>query len=94
MLKEKEFIEFLRRDPKITSEKAIKSRISKLYDAENILGMTADLIVQSDSLMHKSLITLREHEDISHSVRQNALRKYYEFKNGKIFPKLKEYERK
>lgn len=83
---------FLRNDPKINSDKGIKSRISKLKNAESILGKDADAIVQSDSLMYDSLRTLGEHEDTRHSVRQNALRKYYEFRNGKPFPKLKEFK--
>ena len=91
-MNENEFRFFLENDPKITSENAVKSRIAKLKDAEKILCHDADLIVQSDDLMYQSLQILREHEDITHSLRQNALRKYYKFRNGKEFPKLHDYK--
>ena len=86
------FRSFLEEDPEISSEKAITSRISKLADAEKILGRDVDEIVESDDLMYASLTELRNHENIAHSPRQNALRKYYAFKTGKEFPRLKGYE--
>ncbi|MBQ6566409.1 MAG: hypothetical protein IJL80_05085 [Treponema sp.] len=85
------FRSFLEEDPSITSEKAIASRILKLADAEKILGRDVDEIVESDDLMYASLTELRNHEDIAHSPRQNALRKYYTFRTGKEFSRLKGY---
>ena len=86
------FRSFLEEDPEISSEKAIASRILKLEDAEKILGRDADEIVESDDLMYASLTEIRNHEDTAHNPRQNAMRKYYAFRTGKEFPRLKDYE--
>ena len=87
-MQEAAFRIFLENDKNITSEKARKSRIAKLKDAEKILGKDADSIVRDDEEMRRALIELRGYEDVAHSVRQNALRKYYKFINGTEFPKL------
>jgi len=92
-MKETEFRDFLQNDKSIKSAKAIESRIAKLKDAENILCLDAEEIVQSDDLMFESLNKLKLHEDTAHGVRQNALRKYYNFRNHKDFPKIEVYKK-
>ena len=43
-------------------------------------------------MMYWALIKLQEIDDPAHTPRQNALRKYYAFKNGKEFPRLNKYQ--
>ncbi len=90
---ENAFREFLYDDPNIKSDKAVASRLSKARKAEEILGMDFDYIVSSDDLMYDSLVILRQSEKPANGVLQNALRKYYIFKNGKEFPRLNSYRR-
>ena len=90
---ERQFEVFLRNDPQIISEKAVASRMSKARKAEAILGRDLDIIVRVDHDMYDALIKLRANEDNTHSPMQNALRKYYIFKNGKEFPQLRYYHR-
>lgn len=90
---ESEFKKFLCNDPGIKSEKAIASRMVKARKAEEILGRSLDTIVNADDDMYDALIKLRANEDPTHSLMQNALRKYYIFKNGKEYPQLRYYRR-
>lgn len=41
--------------------------------------------------MYYALIRLQEIDDPAHAPRQNALRKYYNFKNGKEFSRLNKF---
>mgnify|MGYP001024231065 FL=1 len=52
-----------------------------------------DSIVADDDKMYDSLVELQKHEDPKHNPMQNAVRKYYIFKNGKEFPQLRYYKR-
>ncbi len=81
----------LEEDENNLSEKGINSRISKGKKAEEILGMDFDTVVSSDSTMLSALETLQKYEDPSHNPMQNALRKYYIFRNGKEFPRKKDF---
>ena len=45
----------------ITSEKAIRSRISKGKTVEEILGESMDIIVKDDYKMYKALLRLKQH---------------------------------
>ena len=92
-MKEKEFEGFLNKDPARLTAKAVASRMSKARKAEGILRRSLDEVVDSDDLMYESLVTLRKNEDPAHSPMQNALRKYYIFKNDKEFPQLRYYRR-
>ena len=76
------------------TEKSVASRMTKAKKAENILESSFDLIVADDKKMYDALIELQKHEDPAHNLMQNALRKYYIFKNGKEFPQKKEYREK
>lgn len=90
---ENNFESFLHNDPKIRSDKAVASRMVRARKAEGILGMSLDTVVASDDTMYDALIKLRQcqNEVSTHSPMQNALRKYYIFKNGKEFPRLLHY---
>lgn len=88
------FEKFLTNQEVNLTEKAIKSRMTKARKAETILNASLDIIVASDDLMFDSLIILKENENPKHSPMQNAVRKYYVFKNEKAFPQLRYYKRR
>lgn len=90
---EKQFELFLLNDPQIRSEKAVASRMAKARKAEDIIGESLDTIVNADDAMYDALLKLRANEDPAHSPMQNALRKYYIFKNSREFPQLRYYHR-
>ena len=90
---ESDFRMFLSNDPKIGSDKAVASRMVKARKAEEVLGMSLDSVVALDDRMYDALVKLRQNEDPAHSPMQNALRKYYIFKNSKEFPQLRYYHR-
>ena len=88
-----DFRRFLENSRQFT-DKAISSRISKANKAEKILGYSLDVAVSDDDRMYDTLIALQPHEDPKHNPMQNAVRKYYIYKNGKEFPQLRHYNRK
>lgn len=88
---ENEFYVFLLSEKTISSEKAIRSRMSKARKAERILNLTLDAIVTDDDLMYESLTILSQHEDPAHAPMQNALRKYYKFINNREFPRMRNF---
>ena len=49
-------------------------------------------LVSDDNEMYQALIKLQEVDNPAHTPRQNALRKYYLFKNGKEFPRLNKFK--
>ena len=53
-----------------------------------------DEVVSDDNEMFRALIKLQEVDNPAHTPRQNALRKYYTFKNGKEFPRLNKFQLK
>lgn len=65
------------------SEKSIQSRLSKLKSVETEVGQDAERLVSSDQTMVAALTKLKPHDH--HGVKANALRKYYEYKNGRQF---------
>ena len=67
------------------STNGINTRKSKAKDL--------DVIVSDDEEMYKAIIKLQKVDDPAHTPRQNALRKYYKFRNGKEFPRIVDYER-
>lgn len=90
---EREFEVFLYADPQIKSDKAVTSRMARARKAERILNSSLDTVAASDDLTYDSLITLKQHENPRNAPLSNALRKYYIFRNGKEFPKLRFYRR-
>lgn len=93
-MREKEFEEFLRADGAIRSKiKAITSRVSKARQIERELAVSLDEITANDCATYELLLRIkREMKDTNGNV-SNALRKYYEFSNGRRFPTLAEYEK-
>ena len=74
------------------SQKGIISRKTKLCAAEEYIGKSLDEVVCDDNEMYRALLKLQEVDDPAHAPRQNALRKYYAFKNGKEFPRLNSFK--
>lgn len=74
------------------SPKGIISRKTKLCAAEEYIGKSLDSVVSDDNEMYRALLKLQEVDDPAHAPRQNALRKYYLFKNGKEFPRLNRFK--
>ncbi|MBR6506868.1 MAG: hypothetical protein IKT37_04620 [Clostridia bacterium] len=91
-MQDKLFREFLEQSGQFT-EKAVTSRIAKANAAERIIGYSLDTVVADDNKMFDALVLLRPHENPKHNPMQNAVRKYYIFKNGKEFPQLRYYKR-
>ena len=83
-MQETRFIEFLREND--LTENGIKSRVSKGKRIERELNDDLDDLVSSDETMYNSLCRVLSFED-KHNNMQNVLRKYYEFKNGRKFPR-------
>ena len=75
------------------SSAGIATRKRWLIVAEEHLGKSVDAIVAENNEMYRALIKLQEVDDPAHTPRQNALRKYYTFKNGKEFPRLNKYRK-
>ena len=55
--------------------------------------MDLEVIVADDDLMYDSLVKLKPLENPKKNPMQNALRKYYYYRNGKEFPRLNSYQR-
>ena len=91
MLKSK-FEDFLRKDPNIQSkEKAVATRVSKGSAIEKQLSKSLDQIVENEESMFDALKKINQEMPNSNGGYSNALRKYYEFTNGRKFPKIRDY---
>ena len=88
---EKEFREFLENIG--LTKNGVASRMSRANIAEEILGYSLDEAVSTDNRMYDSLIKIQPYEDSKHNPIQNAIRKYYIFKNGNSFPQLRCFKR-
>ena len=88
---EEAFEIYLTNDPAITSPKSVKSRMSKARKAECILKTSLDDVVSDDREMYESLEKLQQYENPKSNPMQNAVRKYYKFKNDREFPRKKDY---
>lgn len=82
---------FLTNDPAITSPKAVKFRMSRARKAEEILKTSLDDVVSDDREMYEALEKLQQYENPKSNPMQNAVRKYYRFKNEREFPRKKDY---
>lgn len=67
------------------TDKDINSRLSRIRAVQEAFSISLDEIVSDDLEMYKALTYLNEIESTTHQPLQNALRKYYEFKNKKKF---------
>ena len=90
-MRESDFESFLTSDVNIKSSRGVQSRLSHARSAEKILGTSLDMVVSDDDKMYEAMVELRKHENPIRAQKQNAVRKYYIFCNGKEFPKTKNY---
>ena len=73
------------------SSAGIATRKRMLQEADDYIGKSLDEVVDNDDEMYHALLKLQEVDNPAHTPRQNALRKYYTFKNGREFPRLNKY---
>lgn len=93
-MREKEFEDFLIDDKNIISKtKAVRSRINKCRMIERHFDKSLDLIVSDDDIMYRTLLRIKNEMKDANGNISNALRKYYQFYNNKIFPTLDEYKK-
>ena len=90
-MREQDFVDFLNNDPSISSSKAVATRMKHARRAELLIGTDLDIVVNDDDAMYEALEKLKQSDSPSHAPMQNAVRKYYKFRNGKEFPKMKDY---
>ena len=91
-MQDKLFREFLEQSEQLT-QKSIISRVARAKAAERIIGFSLDIVVGDDDKMFDALVALHPYENPKHNPMQNAVRKYYIFKNGKEFPQLRYYKK-
>lgn len=84
------FLEEVEWHGKPLTEKAIDTRIARAKKVEEILNADIEAIVASDATMRQALIKLRPGD--TRGNRANAVRKYYEMRRGKVFPKIRDAE--
>ena len=84
------FETFLFNEPCISSKAAVTTRLRQAEKAEEYLNTSLDVIVSDDDRMYEALVAL-DAVDSDRSRMQNAVRKYYKFKNQKEFPRLRNY---
>ena len=70
---------------------AIRSRLSRANTAEELIGVNLDTAVADDEKMYEALLRVRDHDNNGNL--QHVVRQYYEYKNGRKFPQLREYEK-
>ena len=85
---EHEFADFLASCPEIKSPKAISTRLSKGRAVEKRYSVSLDDITGSDKAMRAYLERINSDFNNQNGGYSNAVRKYYTFKTGKVFPKL------
>ena len=90
-MREHDFSIFLSNEPSISSSKAIATRIRHARNAERIIGIDLDIVVSDDDTAFEALEQLKNTDSKAHAPMQNAVRKYYKFRNGKEFPRMKKY---
>jgi hypothetical protein len=93
-MREAEFAKYLAADPNITSkDKAVRSRIAKARKIEQHFNIDLDTIVADDNKMFDILCHIKREQNDRNGTISNALRKYYQFANGREFPKLSDYRK-
>ena len=91
ILDEEGFVKFL--EIQGLSTNGINTRKSRAKDVVDIIGKDLDIIVADDETMYQAILELQKVDNPAHTPRQNALRKYYTFRNSKEFPRISEYEK-
>lgn len=92
-MQEEFFMNSMEKDHKLSGEHGAQTRKSLALKAEEILGLDLETVVADDDLMYDSLMKLKPLENPKKNPMQNALRKYYYYRNGKEFPRLNNYQR-
>lgn len=87
---EEGFVRFLERQG--LAQNGINTRKNLANKIIEIIGKDLDDIVADNESMYNAIMVLQNIDNPAHKPRQNALRKYYAFKNGKEFPRIKTYE--
>lgn len=72
------------------TEKAVIARVAKAKQAEKILNTSLESIVSTDGNMLRALEALSHVKVNQHGVLANAVRKYYEMRRGRNFPRIKD----
>ena len=91
-MRELDFESFLNSDSNIISKtKAVRSRVTKAKLIERYFGTPLDFIVSNDEMMYNTLLRIKAEMKDPNGTVSNALRKYYQFVNDKMFPTLAEY---
>jgi len=92
-VREKEFEEFLISDSNIISKTiAVRSRVNKGRMIERYFKISLDVIVSEDDIMCETLIRIKSEMKDTNGNLSNALRKYYQFANNRVFPTLSTYK--
>ena len=87
------FTRFLDEQSEITSkDKAVRSRVSKALKVERDLKVELDEVVKDERKTYEILLQIQTKMNEQNGVYQNAVRKYYEFKNHKKFPRLNSFK--
>lgn len=84
--------QYLQNDYGIISEKAIKSRISRIRSIERKCMLNVDKVICDDKMMYHALVFISTCGLLRPDNYSNALRKYYKYFNKKEFPSIKVYE--
>ena len=93
-MRENEFENFLNADSNIISKtKAINSRMSKARMIERHFETSLDTVVNNDDKMYAVLVRIKQEMKDTNGNISNALRKYYQFANGRVFPTLGSYKK-
>jgi len=87
------FESFLTQQTSITSKtKAVKSRVAKASKVERDLKVDLDDVLKDDQLTYDLLLRVQNEMNEQRGNYQNAVRKYYEYLNGKKFPQLRHFK--
>lgn len=85
-MRKTEFENFLNANSKIVSKtKAVRSRINKARMVERHFNISLDAIVSDNDKMYNILVRIKQEIKDTNGNISNALRKYYQFVNGRVF---------
>ena len=73
------------------TDKSVNSRIARVSSVERHFGIDIDVVVKNDQSTYDLLININAAGD-RNGTKQNAVRKYYEFRNNnREFPRLRDF---
>ena len=73
------------------SKSGVNTVVNDIQEVNSLLG-DVDTCVQNGRTMYNALIALHDADDSATQPQQMALRRYWQFRNGTEFPKLRDYE--